>query len=128
MRALLLGKTHCSKIEGKESNNSKYNSNPEMAFGTDQSSKFRASAMVVYPEQYPQASVKGFGSGDPPKPHTPVERVRFNNAKDNYTVNLKIVEKNLRNNCIDCMQSLSGGSDFFLKRIFCQEHSSMASY
>jgi hypothetical protein len=58
--------------------------------------------MVVYPKQYSQASVKASGSGDPPKPHIPVERERFINAKDNYTVNLKIVKNLLRNNSIDC--------------------------
>ena len=54
---MLRGQIHRSKIEDIESNNAKYNSNHEMAFGTDQSSNFRASAMVVYPKQDPQASV-----------------------------------------------------------------------
>jgi hypothetical protein len=72
-KELLRAQIGQSMIEGKESNNTKYNGNPEMAFGTDQSSNFRESAIVVYPKQDPQASVKASGSGDPPRPHIPVE-------------------------------------------------------
>ena len=65
MKELLRGQIHHSKIEGKEGNNAKYNSNHEMAFGTDQSSNFRASEMVIHPKQDPQASLKASGSRDP---------------------------------------------------------------
>jgi hypothetical protein len=89
-------------IEGKESNNAKYNGNPEMAFGTDQSSNFRASAMVVYSKQDLQASVKASGSRDL-NSHIPVDKESLISAtKDNYTVNLNVVKKLFRNNIIDC--------------------------
>jgi hypothetical protein len=52
MKALLRGQISRGMIEGKESNNAKYNGNPEMAFGTDQSSNFRASEMVVRPSGF----------------------------------------------------------------------------
>ena len=91
-----------SMIEGKESNNAKYNGNPEMAFGTDQSSNFRASAMVVYPKQDLQASVKASGSRDP-NSHIPVDKESvISAAKSNYTVNLKVVKNLFRSNSIDC--------------------------
>jgi hypothetical protein len=103
MKELLRAQISRSMTEGKESNNAKYNGNPEMAFGTDQSSNFRASAMVVYPKQDPQASVKASGSRDP-KYHIPVETesLLFTIAKDNYTVNLKVVKNLFRNNSTDC--------------------------
>jgi hypothetical protein len=89
-------------IEGKEINNAKYNGNPEMAFGTVLSSNFRASAMVVYPKQDPQASVKASGSRDP-NSHIPVDKeLLLFITKDNYTVNLKVVKNLFRNNSTDC--------------------------
>ena len=51
-KELLRAQISKSMIEGKESNNAKYNGNPEMAFGTDQSSNFRASEMVVRPSGF----------------------------------------------------------------------------
>ena len=93
---MLRGQIHRSKIEDIESNNAKYNSNHEMAFGTDQSSNFFASAIVVYPKQDLQVSVTASGSGDPPKPHIPIERERFTNAKDN----LNFLDLLLRHNAL----------------------------
>jgi hypothetical protein len=105
-------------IEGKESNNAKYNGNPEMAFGTDQSSNFRASAVIAYPKQDPQASIKASGSRDP-NSHIPVDKeTLLFTTKDNYTVNLKVVKKMFRNN----------GTDFntYLEAVNCSPKGTLA--